>query len=281
MEQLKVKPASRSGLQRASRLTDRRVRDKYQQFLVEGPAGVREILRWQPDLVRDFFYQDDVLKAHPDIAELARAAQVWAHPVGAQDAHAMSSASQGLFIVAHMPERSRLEDVLMGTGFVMAAAQMQDPGNLGTLIRSTDAAGGTGVIVGQGSVDYLSPKVVRSSAGSLFHLPIAAQVDVDSLVEAAHRHRYQVFAADAHGNVSLTDLVTSSLNAKRCEPAHGSFDLRRPTVWIVGNEAHGFLGHDLGNIDAVVSVPLIGRAESLNAAMSSVLLAYASALSHM
>lgn len=112
------------------------------------------------------------------------------------------------------------------------------------------------------SVDAYNPKTVRASAGSLFHLPIALERDVDAAIGAARAAGVQVLAADGGGEVDL----------------HAAGDLlARPTAWLFGNEAHGLPAELRDRADHRVRIPIHGRAESLNLSTAAALCLYESA----
>lgn len=141
---------------------------------------------------------------------------------------------------------------LHGATFVVIADRVADPGNAGTILRSAEAAGADGVVFTAGSVDPFNSKVVRSSAGALFHVPVV----VDATL------------ADATSLPGLRSFGTSSHHGRRYTEA----DLRRPCSIVVGNEAHGVA--DDAPVDEWVTIPHAGRAESLNVAMAATVLAF-------
>lgn len=141
---------------------------------------------------------------------------------------------------------------------------VSDPGNAGTIVRTADAAGADAVIFTAGAVDPHNDKVVRASAGSLFHLALAEVADPLELVGLLRRAGLRVLAADAHA----ADLLPWG------EPAEA---LGGPTAWLFGNEAHGLPAPVSARADAAVRVPVYGRAESLNVATAAALCLYASA----
>ena len=145
---------------------------------------------------------------------------------------------------------------------VAVLTQAQDPGNAGTIIRAADAAGADAVVLVRGSVDPTAPKVVRSTAGSLFHLPVVTGVALDDAVTALHNAGLTVLAADGRGDFDLFE--AESL-------------LEAPSAWLLGNEAHGLPSEALSRADAVVSIPIYGKAESLNVAAAAAVCLYASA----
>lgn len=155
----------------------------------------------------------------------------------------VESPREVLAVVA-MPARPIPDDA----SFVVVLAGVADPGNAGTVIRSAEAAGADAVVFTTGSVDPYNPKCVRASAGSLFHLPVLVDADVNAL-------GLRLIGTSSHGAMSYLDA-----------------DLRRPLALVFGNEAHG-IPDDIA-VDLVVGIPHRGRSESLNVAMAATLLCF-------
>ena len=150
-----------------------------------------------------------------------------------------------------------------GVRLVVICADVRDPGNAGTVIRTADAAGADCVVLAGSSVDAYNPKTVRASAGSLFHLPVAVEPDVVTAVAAARAAGLTVLAADGAGEVVL-DRGAEGL-------------LAGPTAWLFGNEAWGLPPETAALADHRVRIPIHGRAESLNLSTAAALCLYASA----
>ncbi|WP_277034733.1 TrmH family RNA methyltransferase [Propionimicrobium lymphophilum] len=129
---------------------------------------------------------------------------------------------------------------------VVICSQIRDPGNAGTVVRCADAFGADAVIFTNDSVELTNAKTVRASVGSIFHLPIAVDVEFADAIDWAHKRGLNVLAADAGGE---------SIN---------SLDLSKPTAWVFGNEAWGLTADISAQCDAVASIPMRGKAESLN-----------------
>ncbi len=140
---------------------------------------------------------------------------------------------------------------------VMVLVDVRDPGNAGTMIRIADAAGIGVVIHCDGSVDPTNPKTVRSSAGSIFHLPVVVGGDAGTVIAALQRWE-------------LTTVGT----AVRDGADYAEFDWRRRVALVFGNEASGLDESLMGGLDARVSIPMVGRAESLNVAVSASVLCF-------
>lgn len=272
----RIKGASRTQLQRAQRLHRREQRERYRQALVEGPQAVRELLAWSADTVRDVYATEEALERHPDIRELIAVTGVWTHLLDADAMRDLSGDGQGLAAVADIPESREPSALMHGAQLVIAVAELSDPGNLGTIVRTADAVGAAAVLIGKGSAELYSPKVIRSTAGSVFHVPCVTGLEFADMVRLAHDAGLQCFAADGAGEWELQALVNAAWEKRLLGTWFDGPDLTRPTMWILGNEAHGFTGRSTELVDARVSIPLQGQAESLNVSMAGAICAYTS-----
>jgi TrmH family RNA methyltransferase len=145
-------------------------------------------------------------------------------------------------------------------GLVLIGAGLADPGNVGTLLRSAEAAGAAGIVLGAGSVDAYNPKVVRASAGAIFGVALVEGWTVMEALDAMRATGRTCVGTRAEGGV-----------------AYHETDLARPTAVVLGNEAHG-LPADLGAaLDGWVTVPMRGASESLNVAMAGTVLCFEAA----
>jgi TrmH family RNA methyltransferase len=246
-------------------LSKRAARRESGTFLVEGPQAVREALAWghvrgqvislyatEGALLRLDFLADSVVPISIVEDEVLKAMADTVTP-------------QGVIAICELPNEN-LSAIFERTDpkLIAIMANVRDPGNVGTVIRSADAAGADGVIISAESVDPWSPKAVRSSAGSLWHLPVIANADLPSTVAEISAHGFQIFAADAGASVDLEELE-----------ANGK--LQAPTAWLFGNEAWGLPAEVRDLADVVVSLPIFGNAESLNLSMAATLALYSSA----
>ncbi|MBC7291629.1 MAG: RNA methyltransferase [Actinotalea sp.] len=268
-------------------LAGRSARQRHGRYLVEGPQGVRELVREAPGDVVDLYLSQAAAQRHADVLAAARSAGVPARTATPEVLRAMSPDAQEVLAVART-RTSDLADLLAAAPrLVTVLHHVRDPGNAGTVIRAADAAGAGGVVLTEASVEVHNPKVVRSTAGSLFHLPVATGAPLRVVVDALHAAGLQVLAADGAGEWDLDDLqdlaaaTTSSGSgtghAEDARRADETPDLTAPTAWLFGNEAWGLRPQDRDLADAVVRVPLHGRAESLNLATAATVCLYASA----
>lgn len=284
-------------------LGGRSARLKTGLILVEGPSAVRELLLHRPDCVRDVYFVDSPNFAHADVVEMAAETISWVHPVTPEVSHKISTDSQGIVAVAKvesLQSQKTLVEISQSGRILAMSAQpaalgsrpeapgqspvvapivvlscIQDPGNLGTLIRVADAFGASGVVVLSGSAEVGSPKVIRASVGSCFHLPILKLDTLTEVVSALHPSGWQILGTSGgHGTISLDDLVLEGLNSS-------SGVLAAPHAWVFGNEAQGLTDNELAACDRVVKLEMTGQAESLNVAAAASCVLYAAQLVRM
>lgn len=248
---------------RIAALAGRSARSKAGLFLVEGPQGVREAVRFAPERVRDVYLTPDAAHRYPEIVADARAAELYVHLGTDEVLRAMSPDCQGVLAVVSTGGVS-LDAALEHTAPVLVAvlSNVRDPGNAGAVIRVADAAGADLVVLTGDSVDLTNPKVVRATAGSLFHLPVVRGGSLEDAVGALRAVGLAIVAADGSGDAVLDPADTA---------------LGEPTAWVFGNEAWGLTEDELALPDAVVRIPIYGKAESLNLATASAVCLYASA----
>ncbi|WP_256842543.1 TrmH family RNA methyltransferase [Ornithinimicrobium cryptoxanthini] len=260
---------ARSDRVRSVRSLGRRaVRQRVGRFVVEGPQAVRELLSYAGHAASDLYLTSSAAERHTEIVELANAVRVAVRLCTDEVLAAMTDTShpQGMIAVAE-PVHVPLEEALGAvTGrdnpasrlFVVVLTNVRDPGNAGTVLRAADAFGAAAVLVSDASVDIYNPKVVRSTVGSLFHLPVSVGAPVPDLLEACRAAGLRVLAADGTGETSLPEV-----------------DLSAPHAWVMGNEAWGLEPEVRDLCDDVVSIPIV-RAESLNLAMAATVCLHAS-----
>ncbi|HEY8080916.1 MAG TPA: RNA methyltransferase [Acidimicrobiales bacterium] len=176
---------------------------------------------------------------------------------GVLDKVADAVTPQPVLGVAAMP-RTDLS-VVPAEGFVLVLDDVRDPGNLGTAVRSADAAGCAGVVVSGDSVDVFNPKTLRATAGSVFQVPLAIVDSLDEAIAALHASGRQVLGAVVHGG---TPLWASVLSAR--------------TAVVVGSESSGLSEHARSLMDGSVTIEMAGRAESLNVGVASALICFES-----
>lgn len=256
-------PLSQGVFRSARRLLERKGRLAAGEFLAEGPQAVRAALALGEQCpIRMLIGSQEALDRHADLASMAAEFGVGIRTATADQLRGLTDAvhPQGLVAICRTTLAELSEVLAARPRLIAVCAQIRDPGNLGTVIRSADAFGADAVIVTRGSVDLHNPKVVRASVGSVFNLPVVTGVTLDEAVEGLRAAGIRTFAADGGGDALLTEL-----------------DLAPPTAWILGNEAWGLPPEDAALADHVVSVPIWGRAESLNLASAATVCLFSTA----
>lgn len=141
--------------------------------------------------------------------------------------------------------------------FILIADGVQDPGNMGTIIRTCDAAGVGAVAVIKGSVDIYNPKTLRSTMGSIFHIPVIIYEDFKSLAEELSLTGYNIYAASLESENYIYDC-----------------NFREKTAVVIGNEANGIPSEHIEMCTHKIKIPIVGTAESLNAAVAGAVIIY-------
>jgi TrmH family RNA methyltransferase len=235
---------------------------------LEGPQAVSEALAYGSELLVELYATPTALERYGDIARAAADAGLEVEFVTEQvlDTMADTVTPQG-FVAVCRQFPTAVKDIFAAAPRLIAVLEeVRDPGNAGTIIRAADAAGADAVILTGRSVDLYNPKVVRSTTGSLFHLPVAREATLGDIVERAREAGLQVLAADIKGD-DLLDVRTAGV-------------LGAPTAWVFGNEARGLEDEHLALVDRAVSLPIYGQAESLNLATAASVCLYESAFAH-
>ena len=249
----------------ARQLAKRAFRERSRSFLAEGPQAVREALG-RPGVLTELFVTTAAAGRHGDLVEAAAALGVPVHQVSGEvmTELAQTVTPQGLLGVCRFIDVPLAELTGRAPRLVAVLANVRDPGNAGTVLRTADAAGADGVIFTSASVDPYNSKCVRSSAGSLFHVPVVAGPAPGQAAAALRDAGLRLLAADGAAEQVL-------------DPGGANEWLAGPTAWLFGNEAWGLPADLLALADLAVAVPIYGQAESLNLAAAAAVCLYASA----
>ncbi len=251
-------------MRRVAKLLKKDARSETGLFLLEGPQGLKEALERSKNLVVEVYATEDAVARHPEQFARAESQRVRVELVTEQVLKAMTDTTtpQGVVTVCNQVDVSLTAVLAEKPKLIALLANVRDPGNAGTILRAADAAGADAVFFSKGSVDLYNNKVVRSTTGSILHLPVVVDVDILEAIQEARETGMQIFAANGGGEQLPTiDRET----------------LAKPTVWVFGNEAWGFEDSTLARVDRQVGLPIYGSAESLNVATAASVCLYESA----
>jgi TrmH family RNA methyltransferase len=230
----------------------KKFRDQEKRFLVEGFRLTFEAV--SSDFAVELLVHTSEFVKSPDHAKLvedSRKRKVEVAEVNRRDLDSFADTvtSQGVAALVQQHEY-RLEDLSRSAQrpqVIVALDAVSEPGNAGTIIRTADWFGASAVLMGRGGVELYNPKVVRSTMGSLFHLPIVMEADLNELLKKLHDQGFTVIAAEVDSRKSYDEI-----------PIPGR------AVLIFGNEAHGLSSEISSQIDHRVMIRRLGNAESLN-----------------
>jgi TrmH family RNA methyltransferase len=251
--------ASNPRVKEWAKLLERKYRDREGKFLLEGVHLVKEALDagWPLEVVA-FDESTGVLEEFENYIEgnlQGRPQWISVSP----DIIAKCSETgtpQPIFAVAS--KRPPQKEAIFGTslGLVAVLDGVQDPGNVGTIVRSAAASGATAVVLGKGTADLYNPKTIRATMGALFHVPVL-EADLTELLPEAKRKGIAVAGTSLQASLSCYD-----------------YDFRR-SVWLVfGSEGSGMSMPVSAMVDDNVIIPMTGRTESLNVAMAATILLF-------
>jgi TrmH family RNA methyltransferase len=225
------------------------------QFIAEGPAALEAALRSKRFPIVNLYVTETGAELLSQSAQLTQSTQSILAKAVYLSEKVMASIStvesaQGVLAICSSDERLEEEEEIYKKNALplIYCFEVNDPGNLGTIIRTADALGAAGVLLSPGSADPFSPKVVRATAGSLWHMPLLREVDIARAIEESRAHGLKIYAADGQGAKTLPEVSGED------------------ALWIFGNEARGLTSEITALADEVVAIPMRGRAESLNLA---------------
>lgn len=225
---------------------------------IEGVRIIEEAVRSGLRFQAVFFSESGRKHAARLLPQISHQTQALLLPDSVFSSAVSTETPQGVAALVKL-KPAKLEDLLDATGGVpllVGVAGIQDPGNLGTIIRSAEAFGARGVLLGEKTVHPTNPKVVRASAGSAFREPLI-QVKLADAIARMKQHDLKVVASSSHKGKPLDQL-----------------NLRGPLALLIGNEGAGLPAEVLAQADELVTIPHSSRVESLNAGIAASIMLY-------
>lgn len=244
----------------ARKLSERKHRQRSGRFLVEGVKLLEMGLQAGASPIEAFYCSKQAGPAAQTVAQRLQAAgaELLGVTPAVMDALAERDAAEGIVATFALFERSLDELRLSGGDLVLVVDRLQDPGNLGTLIRTADAVGAAAVALVEPCVDPFDPKTVRGSMGSIFHMPLVRSADGPGVLSSLRANGLRVVGADAQTGVDWGEGLWQG-----------------GVALLLGNEARGISPDLRPEVDAWARLPIAGRAESLNVAVAGGVLMYA------
>ncbi len=251
-----ITSASNQQMKNLSNLINKsKERRKQTLFVVEGPRMCFEAPKdWVKAIyMSESFFNDD--RYSSEKAEVSHMTEVVSDSVFKSISDTQTP--QGIMAIVKMPEY-KLEDVLDGERtHLLLLESIQDPGNLGTMIRTGEGAGVSGIIMNKTTVDIFNPKTIRSTMGSIYRVPFVITEDLPEIIKSLQENNVKLYAAHLKGKLSYD------------EP-----DYTGACGFMIGNEGNGLSEEIADMADSYIIIPMEGKVESLNAAISATLLMY-------
>jgi RNA methyltransferase, TrmH family len=229
-------------------------RDETGLFIVEGEKFVRDIpIDWEVDT---YFFSESFI-FNNDIRGYEQRSKSYIVTDYIFKKITKTVTPQGIIAICHKKEHTIDEVVANENSFILIAENIADPGNLGTLIRTADATGCDGVLLTKGTVDLYNPKVIRATAGSIFNVKVIQNIDIQEILKYTKDNDITTFATHLKGESYIYDI-----------------DLTKSCAILIGNEGDGLTRTASEQSDFLVKIPIIGKAESLNASVASGVMLY-------
>ena len=247
---LEITASSNNKCKYVKSLSQRKVRESHGEYTIEGIKSVKDAINSEKTiaaLYASFSFYDNENFDYPENVPLYKVAD------GVFEKMCDTKAPQGILAVVKMDENDFEADLSKA---YIYCDNLNDPGNLGTIIRTADAAGFDGVLLSKGCVDLYSPKTVRSSMGSFFNMKVMKNVTREQLAQ----YREKGF-----------QLIGGALNENTLD--YRNADMTKPTIIVIGNEANG-ISQEIMEMCECVKIPILGKAESLNAGVAAAILMY-------
>lgn len=231
-------------------------RKEQRLFVAEGRKMVLEVLRDAPEAVAEVYVTGEYLGDAKQAEELCGVSYEMVSE-SVMKAMAETLEPQGILALVRMPEYDFDRLWQQEDGLWIALENLRDPGNLGTILRTAEAAGVSGVILSPESVDIYNPKVIRSTMGAIFRVPHFYPENFAEVLNAMKQDGATLYAAHLAGTMFYD------------EPEY-----KGRSVILIGNEANGLSDEISSRADCLVRIPMEGKAESLNAAVAAALMMY-------
>lgn len=238
------------------KLQNRKQRTKQNAYLVEGFHLIEEAMNHAQSLIQKIIIREDLLEERTtqEIVEQFELDQLVVVTKEIADSIATTETNQGIFAELTLPAHQAIEEIR--APFLLLDA-VQDPGNVGTMIRTADAAGFQGVILGKGTVDLYNDKTLRAAQGSHFHLDVYS-MDLAEIIPIFKEQGYPIFG------------TTLNQEAK----SYKEVQVDQPFALVVGNEGAGVSEEIIQMVDQNIYIPMTGQTESLNVAIAASILMF-------
>ena len=232
-----------------------KLRKEKQEFVVEGMKMVQEI---PTDRILKIYASESFVENNQKELEAIDSKRYDSEVVTDAVFSQMSDTKtpQGIMAIVRMVKHTYTE-IVCGEPLILAIENLQDPGNLGTILRVAEGAGVTGIVMSPNTVDIYNPKTIRSTMGSIFRMPFLYASDFIETLEHLKKDKVTLYAAHLDGKNAYT-----------------KEDYKPSSAFLIGNEGNGLSNAAAAKADILIRIPMCGKVESLNAAIATSILSY-------
>lgn len=259
LQMIYITSLSNTAVKEAKLLKNRKYREEKQLYFIEGARFVEEAFEAGAQ-IEAIFVSEEFRHMDDNLPNMLEKSSCNKYTVSEKIFREISDTEtpQGILAIIKMQKRE-LSVAQTGGGLFIILDSVRDPGNMGTIIRTADAAGFSGVIVCKGSVDVYNPKVLRSTMGSVFHIPVYTGLETVDVIRLLKADGISVYASHLKGEASIYNV-----------------DLSANAALVIGSEAEGISNETAGEADRLVRIPMPGNAESLNASVAAAVMIFES-----
>lgn len=237
------------------KLKDKKYRDEYDEFIIEGIKMVEEAIKEKINIKQVVICEDCANTCQFPSELMYEIAKFDMIRVTQKVFESITDVSnpQGILAVV---QKNKSSEIDFKEDFFLILDDIQDPGNIGTIIRTADSINMKQIIVSNKTADPFNPKVVRSTMGAIFRVNVISEEDLEKTIKILRKHKIKIFATDLKTNKSIYDI-----------------DYRKSAV-IIGNESKGVSEKLLNIADERIKIPMTGKTESLNASVATGIILY-------
>ena len=251
----KISSKDNSLIKHIKRLKEKKYRDEYEEYVIEGIKLIKEAVQENADIkhivVCDGCDNSEMIESHLKY-EMARLDFIYV-PENIFKLISDVESPQGVLAVIGKPNK---EDINLNENLILALDDIQDPGNLGTILRTADSIGLKQILVSKGTADSYNPKVVRSTMGAIFRVKVIECEDLKQTLKGLQDKQYKVMCTSLKAKKTIYQV-----NYKK-------------KVIVIGNEANGVSKEIINLADEKVIIPMLGKTESLNASVATGVILY-------
>ncbi|WP_176461750.1 TrmH family RNA methyltransferase [Anaeromicrobium sediminis] len=263
---IKITSSDNKIIKHIRQLSKRKFREKNKEYIIEGIRSIKDAIKYEEE-IKHILYSNKInnVQYGEELLNDILSGKLNAYEVDEKIFKSLSDTenTQGIMAVMAMKNHD-INSFIKGDGLYVILDRIQDPGNLGTIIRTADSAGFNGVILTKGCVDVYNPKVIRSTMGSIFNIPIIQGTYEKDLIEVLHKEKI---------NIVCTSLDTDKY--------YYDVDFSKNLAIVIGNEGNGVSDYILNKSNLLIKIPILGKAESLNASTASSIIIYESVRQRM